>query len=819
MLWSTKYYCHRVAKTNPKSKINSPYSWWLLLPIIVAGSLFLPFLTGDRLFIGNFDRLNAHLNYLWIQSQALRHHSVYGWLNNMFLGTNFWAILVNYASPNLEPIILAYFPESWFLWLTTLFSCLFFILAGLTSFLFLRSLRFAPWISAIGCCLYQLSYASMLRIAQNDLTYSVIAMLPAGFLGIRLLFLGRQRLGWLYLFGSMWFMLLFGFLQEVLYALSALSCYTAFLIWRTRQLKAAILALLASFIALIACLPRIYIVAQELKLLVRELPSGSLKTFTEVNSFQNIGSDELFRIFHYGVFGRFFKETASLNNNINITEGIQTHSSTLAALVMLVAIITVWIKKSWVSRRNELPEIRFFAVWTIVILLAITVTPLQKIIYYIFLQQDFTHSRLCITVLLPIVVLIAWFLQQLVENDINRSSLLPLISLGGVVGGGVWLASQLFSKEFSYIHIIGTPNAIPVQVVCQIGLCVLVFCFVMAVVFFCRTFRARCAIFIAGFMLAEAFLNAANQFHNHQVIGGTPFGHSNSFFPSSLSFSFPAKKMRSELAQEIGWPKQNAIFIRAKENLPPFLAPYLCLFYGLPCVDGYSTGVPSNLRSMGWSESSLSLRTITFELEEVPWTQLALLGVRSVFIVDEAFYRGVPMNRKELRKRIQTNPFPALPRVFWAGQIHVEKSAVEAAKVALELVRKVDLAKPESFPAVLSTSKKFPNFVTDQSPIIIQEAGSKKIINVKAANQPRLLVLNERYHPSWKIDEQNGARLYEANGSVQAIMVPPGVTNITLRFNVISMWLLSGLPILLLVLGLLGGFSIRKNLVTPQVCN
>ncbi len=787
---------------------DSQFSHWAWLPIILAVVLFFPFLTGDKLFIGNFDRLNGHLNNLWIQTQALRDGFSYGWSNSMFLGTNLWAVLVN-VPLNPEAMVLACFPERWFLWITAIFSCLFFIVAGLTTFAFLRNMGFAPWLSATGSCLYQLSYASMLRIAQNDLSYLVIAALPAGFLGVRFLFLGRKRLGWLCLFGAMWLMLLFGFLQETIYALIAIGCYTVFWAVRTRRWKTLVLAALAALVVWIACMPRIYVVAQELKLLKREVPSNQMKTFAEVYSFHGMGPHELLRVLHYGTFGRFFTEASDLKNHINITEGMMTHSSTLAALVMLVAGISVWITKSRSCVKSDLAEMRYFALWVIGILLVITIKPFQEIIYYLFLKKDFTHSRLCITALLPIVVLVTWFLQRLIGRDIHRDKFLSLFALGGVAGGGVCLLSSFLPQNS---HILNQPIAIPLQVAWQIALCIFVFFLILAVIFFWRPFRSYCAIFAAGFMLSEAFLNGAAQFHSGQVQTKIPFELGNSFFPPSSYFSLPTAKMRSNLLERVGGPGQNTAFIRAQGNVPPFLASYLGSFYGVSCVDGYGTGVPRNLLSLGWPDDCLSLRTIAFRYGEVPWNQLALLGVSSVVQVDNAFYCGLPMDGDELNKRVQTNPFPALPRIFWAGEVRTEKSEDKAAKLALDLVRQVDFSRPESLPAVLSTSERLPHFATDQSPIVIQDMGAKKIIKVQTSNQPRLLVFNERYHPAWKIEGGNGARLYEANGCVQAIVMPPGVKTLTLRFEPASIWLLLGLPMLSLLLGLLGGLFIRKNL-------
>ena len=801
------FFGHQVAsKETPKPQAGSQLSHWVWLPIILAFVLFFPFLTGDKLFIGNFDRLNSHLNILWLQAQALRGGLSYGWTSSMFLGTNLWALI--YAPPNPEAIVLACFPESSFLWLTAVFSCLFFIVAGLTAFAFLRNMGFAPWLSATGCCLYQLSYASTLRIAQNDLTYLVIAVLPAGFLGIRLLFLGRERSGWLCLFGSMLLMALFGFLQETIYALIAIGCYAGFWAVRTHRWKTLALAALAASVALIACMPRVYVAAQEFKSLKREEPSIQLKTFDEVSFFQNIGPRELLRVLHYGAFGRFLKEGSDLGNNINITEGVQTHSSTLAALVMLAAGVALWITKSGSGAQRELAEMRYFAVWVIGILLVTTIKPLQEIIYYIFLRQDFTHSRLCITALLPIAALVTWFLQRSIGRDINRDAFLSMFALGGVAGGGVWFLSSFFPQDS---HILEKPIAMPLQVAWQIALCSLVFFFMLAVIIFWRPVRTRCAIFAAGFMLAEAFLNGAAQFHSGQVQAKIPFESGNSFFPPSSSFSFPTVKMRSDLLERVGWPGQNTVFVRAQGNLPPFLASYLGPFYGAWCVDGYSTGVPRNLLSLGWPDYCLGLRTMTFGFGEVPWNQLALLGVRSLVQVDDALYSGAPMDGDELSKRVQTNPSPALPRVFWAGEVRAEKSEDKAARLALDLVRKVDFALPESLPAVLYTSETLPHFAMDQSPIVVRDLGAKRIIRIRASNQPRLLVFNERYHPAWKIDGRKGARLYEANGCVQAIVVPPGVKTLTLRFEPVSMWLLFGLPVLSLSLGLLGGLLVRES--------
>ena len=309
--------------------------WPALLGLLaLVASVFRRHLSGEALFLGNFDRLNSFLNTLWLQVQGWKLGHLSGWDESMLMGRNLYALPFTY--PNPFNYLVSLFPGTEFYWVAGLVTILLHTLAGWCAYWFIHEVCRDRWAAFCGAVIYQFSALAVLKISQNDMSFAVLIDIPLMLLAIRRLDQSRFARGFLALTAILCHLLIFCFLQKVAYALLLAGFYAITLSWGRRSWRPVLTLAAAGLIAIIAAFPRIYGIMQELKTLQRQIsPDFDMQNFAALYHWQNFKAFDVWRWFNDGLFGRFFSEAFALHNNFNITEGMLLFSGMLTPFLIL----------------------------------------------------------------------------------------------------------------------------------------------------------------------------------------------------------------------------------------------------------------------------------------------------------------------------------------------------------------------------------------------------------------------------------------------------------------------------------------------------
>jgi len=393
--------------------------------------LFRHHLLRERVFIGDSDRLNSFLNILIHQVDGIRHGGLAAWDDRMFMGLNAAALV--YTFPNPLTYVAALAPAKDLIWAAGLVSLALFVAAGWAAYTFLKdSCRnvFAAW---VGATMYQCSALATLKIAQNDMSFAVLILIPLALLALRRVSRANRIRCLVGLAAVLTSMLYFTFLQKALYALGLIGAYAVYRALWTRSVDPVLIAAGAGTTAMIAAFPRLWTVFRELRWLERPALAYQAGSFDSLYTYQNIRPREILRWFDDGIFGRFPSEAAALGNNINLHEGLLLYTSTFATLLVLAALVR--FKGQWLRLLRFRDEDAPFHVAALAVTLAVVlVKPATYVVHLAFFGRDFTHARIVVAGLLPMCTLVATVLAAwLGGRELRRVCVRSLAALGIVL--------------------------------------------------------------------------------------------------------------------------------------------------------------------------------------------------------------------------------------------------------------------------------------------------------------------------------------------------------------------------------------------------
>jgi hypothetical protein len=405
--------------------------------------LFRHHLLREGVLIGDADRLNTFLNILTHQVDGIRHGGLAAWDERMFMGLNTAALV--YTFPNPLTYLVALAPEKHLFWAAGLVSLALFMSAGWAAYAFSKDSCgnvFAAW---VGATTYQCSALATLKLVQNDMSFAVLILLPLALLALRRVSSANRTRCLVSLAVVLASMLYFTFLQKVLYGLGLVCAYALYRAFWTRSAAPVLTATGAGAIAVIAAFPRLWTVARELQWVERPAVSYQPGNFDSLYEFQNIRPREILRWFDDGIFGRSPGEAAALGNNINLHEGLLLYTSTVAALLVLIAVIR--FKGQWLRLLRFRDEDAPFHVVALAITLAVVlVKPATHLVYLAFFSRDFTHARIVVAGLLPMCTLVAIVLaSRLGDWDLRRVRARSVAVLGVVLAAAVVVVASLDS--------------------------------------------------------------------------------------------------------------------------------------------------------------------------------------------------------------------------------------------------------------------------------------------------------------------------------------------------------------------------------------
>jgi len=170
------------------------------------------------------------------------------------------------------------------------------------------------------------------------------------------------------------------------------------------------------------------------------------------------------------------------------------------------------------------------------------------------------------------------------------------------------------------------------------------------------------------------------------------------------------------------------------------------------------------------------------------WRLLSLLNVRNAIVVTPAFYMNSHFRPAEAT--ILENPSPYIyPRAYFAR----EAREVTTAEATAAIRRDFAPCRPGPGCQPLLEAKPALDYVEGpvkadaldaEGPIDVAADGDRWTLAFPVSGRRRLLVINEAYDRRWEAEADGQAlAIYPTNLVMRGVVVPPGVTRVTLRYR------------------------------------
>jgi uncharacterized protein YhhL (DUF1145 family) len=745
----------------PKALLPPPWDWRdgaaLAGLVLLAVLLFRFHVLGIGTFVGDSDRLNSYLNLRTFEVRTLQEGASVAWNEYLFMGFGTYGL--HYLLPRFDPTLYleALFPISSLFRVAGYVSLVLLALAGVSAYLFVRDVSYDQFAAFVGSALYALSTFSLVRIAQVDTAYAILIVLPLCLLVLRKIRPGRSPAAVLLLALLLSAMLLGMFLQEVAYVFLVTGAYALFRGIGRRDWRPVVVFGGAALVATVIAAPRIVSIL------------GEVQGLDRTTTMQMTCPCELLRWFDDGLFGRYPEEALSLQNGLNLREGLQIYTSTFAAFLVLIgmlryrgvlgtfasllffaalglvvgslfdvrtgllasgmaigllvanAVIVAVVRRRRPAFQRVLdePDVIFFVLVLALVFAVVLNGTARSILHLAFARMDFTHSRIVIVALLPLVALVAIFLREIFGVDAQHETprsfarhlaiflavavgLLVLVHGLTALAVAVGLAAAMPPRLGTWVYFL--PSRL-VQLLVALGLFLVLLLVARLWALFTLSNTATALVIglrrratgasgstgpwqLVGMVFGSVMVLHALAYTDFQMNGAQAWSYPVPFRLNGY-FMAPGDRLRppswiglQALAERLETDAYRVALAQDRRELkviePPFepgYAAHLSQFWQLRLVEGYGAGVSQRLASLPWPDETRTLRSLSFSSREhLPWPLLAALNVKYAVVVNEALYYNTAIDedghRREARPsdlEILENPLPVAPRHFLAA--------------------------------------------------------------------------------------------------------------------------------------------------------
>jgi hypothetical protein len=776
----------------------------VLVLVLLAIWLFRGHFFGQSLWIGNPDRLNSDLKVLGHYLSGVSAGHISAWNEHEMMGYD--SFVLPYTFPNPIVYLVALFgEENRFITMGYVMIALL-ASAGLAAYGFLRA-QLPPGLPVfVGAICYEFSSLTVLKVSQNSMSFAVFIVIPLLALAVRSIRRETAAQRYLVLVILLGAMLSLMFLQKAAYALMLIGAYAAWRSLTVRSWRPVLVFGLALGTALVFSLPRVLGVATAMREYVRAAEGRNFKDFDVLYDFQKILPYQIYRWFDYAIFGHNPSEGQALGTYLNLTEGFLIHTSAVVPFLLLTGLARD--RRRWTKIvRNSENEAPFFFWALVVCIVAVVWKPAAHLLFLLFLRMDFTHARILIAGLLPLSVLVALTLHELVGQSERDGKWLRTSGAGVVLGLVAALGINAFARRFpGAAPMFGAPVVLTESLI-RIGLSVALYVILLAVVSnhsIAGPWR-RIAHAATCALIASQCLVAANEQVNAPYTRDVrhPFKMGDFYQAERKEFRPPSAAQLRALHQRIEPGRYRVALICDQDIAGGFCGGHVPEFWKLRAIDGYyGLGVPGRLRALPWP-SGLSLRTISFlNRGEIPWDLLGLLNVRSALVAGDGVYRNLLRDGT----RMITQPDPTLfrivpssarvtPRVFFAAAVEPVASAEEAAR---RLFRPEGIVDPlsTSFVEGLGEARRFEG----GGAITMNGQGDELDLHFDPSASERFLVLNELYYPGWQAAvDGHPLPVLATNAVMRGVVVPATADHLQFRYLTYSArpsgWVFRGIAV------------------------
>lgn len=800
--------------------------------------IFFGHISQEWTFIGNSDRLETFLNIKIAELHALAEFGrVPAWNEYAFMGFSMHGLHWMLPGFDLLTRVASMFPLERAIYIYGIISFIFYTLAGISAYAFFYEETRDCVASTTTAVLYISSYISIIRIAQVDNAFLVLLLVPLTMLILKRMADDINVKNFVSLVTISAILTGYCFLQEVSYAFILFGCYSLYVSWTTRRFKLFFIPILALLAGIAIAAPRLTAVINEFSHMSR--PSANMNS---------TGVFEILRWFQDGFFGRTWFEGQQIKGT-HVHEGVQIFTSSFVPLLLLpwlsaprsrfawvaasafyfvfLTALTLTFRLSWqmallplllwgaltvvMSTRTEVRNTRirdrddqgFYALFSALLLAAIVLPPMRKLVYLIFLKQDFLHSRLSGIATLCILSLTAKTLSRAAGEAgalgafTNGHRLRALSTVGVAILFG--LACNQIEKSMYlsgvFAHII--PDFLHIVPAVLVKFLFITAVFTVFLFLYCKwrnsTVRKAGVIFtLSALMVVDAGQYVVFQLEGPQDRSyPIPFAHHNFFVAPVQAFHVPSGETLNAVRTRLEADQYRSVFVSDPTWTDTHPASFIAQFWRLRFVEGYSPAVPERLARMPWSQGEHQLRSIRFpSLAALPWKLLGYLNVKYAIQGDLPFYYNLdklngdaPFSAEQLR--LIENPLPVSPRVFFTHRVEPPRQATSEEKESGSLVASDGTFLPDNPEAIsvvegIATAQDFPA----GEPITLHSEGDRVFLTFPPSDTERFLVLNELYTPDWVAESDRGQLLVRpTNVAMRGVLVPPGLSSVTMVFR------------------------------------
>lgn len=761
----------------------------LLIIAAVTIITFLPHLTGHGVFVGDSDRMNHSLTVFAAYVKAFSEHTLPLWNDAVFGGYSLVALPYDY--PNPIALLAALLGVHDIYLFAGLESAALFFCAGVATYYFLLSSGHSPHAACVGAVLYQTCALPVLKVAQNDMSFMVIVLIPVLMLLIRRSAERVSAWNYVFLFTTVAVILNFTFLQKAAYAGLLAGAYVLWLSVRRRSWQPIVICGLAVLPAVIIAIPRILTIADDFGQATRYY-SFAINDFNSIYNFLGFSKIELLRWFDERIFGATFESMAKLGNSFNLHEGFLLFATSFGPFLLAYVLVS---RSPW--RRKE--DDAIFFVFALAAILALVLTKTGYwLLWKLFFQVDFIHLRLLVIAVLPYCALMALVIDMIDDDREPHSSRASLLWLSVVsVAAGAFIVVV----EFGAWKLSDKGLALPIsdsRRFLDYGALLRIGASVLALIVLWQLGRRKVSRETIRYALAALIVTQGTVFAATSVWGP---GH----WPTPAAFKSPTRLMgkpgdyrtpspeaKQALRDKLDADHYRTAFVCPPQDIAIFCSTHIANFWSLRSLEGYVSTLPARIADLPWNENVVTLRAISHLAPSLlDWSLLGLFNVRyAVMYRPELLTNAVREKGQPLRElspkdvTILENPLPVAPRLFFVKNVKAAKDASTASAILFPQ-RKTDPAgyHPDQMSVAEGLAQDH-SFPTDGTAIARFDRG-RIVAEIAPHSQEQFLALNERYDPNWVARTEAGTKLQimPTNIVMQGVVVPPQTRRVTFTYE------------------------------------
>jgi len=763
---------------------------------------FLPHALGRALFVGDSDRMSHFFTWLIHLNNGVRHGYLPTWNDHLFGGYSTVGLPYTYFNP-IAFVGLFFRPELQN-WVAGWTSMLWLWLAGVAAYMFIRRSVPSAFCAFVGAALYESSAVLVLKISQNESTFSVTVLTP-----IILLSLAAARRGQLLrwtLLAALAFTYLFSvsFLQEAAYACMLFGLFVVYRLIVRRQWYPLLVAVMAGIPAFLIALPRLINVTTELRLSNRASAEGFHQAWLSLGAFNRY---ETLRLLDDRILGRYFSHALQLGNSINLHEGMIAYISTYAVAIIVVGMACYVLSTRY--RDSLAGQDGGFHLLFVLFCLSVPVTEAGYwVMYHAFFKIGFIHARVTTAAMPSFCLLTAMLLYPFMPAVKPRddSDRVTIVRSGIVIAACVLLAFaiELASEHFvdvglrvrrhGYTRAVISAGA-ALRVVASIIVATTIFAFIRLSK---NPRRRRLLVYGLGVLaVLQLGVYAKDQISGDFMYSdGIPYRTPTRLMAKADEFRIPSDTAKQRIVDLLEPGLYRTALMCDPARVSIYCTPYMANIWGLREIGGYISSIPTRIVSLPWPTQQVGLRSITLaSLSQANWDLLALLNVQYAVEYHPGLLTNAVRDRqghaRELRPDdlvVHRNPLPVVPRLFFAANV-VPKQTMD--EVGNDLfpgrtydARRADVRRLSYVEGPGSLGGQYGT----EGDIHAQFRDQFVDIRLTPSTTPRFLVINERYHPEWRafVDGVETTVL-PTNVFMRGVLIPPRVSKVHLEFRPYSL--------------------------------